>query len=155
MTGDIPAEAAARFWSRVDKGGADECWLWTGCGTSAGYGRIRLSGRGVTATHVSLALDGRARQGRQFALHSCDNPPCVNPRHLRWGTHRDNADDMLRRGRANSPRGEQHGSAKLTEDQVRYIRTCGKSLPELSAELGLAKGPLCEARSGKTWGHVA
>lgn len=43
-------------------------------------------------------VTGEESDGR-FALHSCDNPPCVNPAHLRWGSHADNMTDAADRGR--------------------------------------------------------
>lgn len=77
------------------------CWLWTGTIIEKGYGRLCVNGKTVLATHVSLELDGRPRPGAQFcALHTCDNPSCVNPEHLYWGTIQDNSNDMVARGRS-------------------------------------------------------
>ena len=71
------------------------CWEWP-FSRLHGYGQVG----GRKATHVALELDGRPRPSDDLiALHSCDNPPCVNPDHLRWGTHRDNASDRGERGR--------------------------------------------------------
>lgn len=50
--------------------------------------------------------------------------------------------------------GIRHGRAKLNDELVRYIRTCGKSLKALSNELGVTTGPISSARRGKTWKHV-
>ena len=121
------AGCAAAFWERVDKsGGPDACWPWTGPRFPTGYGMssLRVVGAKVsTASRAALILTagpaprltfgrsaytltvGRLTYGRPaFALHSCDNPPCCNPSHLRWGTARENAADMFERGRAR-PRG--------------------------------------------------
>lgn len=53
--------------------------------------------------------------------HKCDNPNCINPEHLELGTHADNVRDRVERNR--SAKGSNNGRAKLTEDDVRYIRS--------------------------------
>lgn len=82
------------------------CWHWTGARNVQGYGFIADrtgEGRKRRATHISLELDGRPKpDGKPYALHSCDNPQCVNPAHLRWGTAKDNAADMIARGKLNT-----------------------------------------------------
>lgn len=61
-------------------------------------------------------------------LHTCDNPPCVNPKHLFRGTQLDNMRDKIQKGRGVSPgatnpvKGSHHGNALLTEEQVKTIR---------------------------------
>jgi DNA invertase Pin-like site-specific DNA recombinase len=56
-------------------------------------------------------------------MHSCDNPRCVNPRHLSVGTHQDNADDKVAKNRQARMFGEDNPASKLTEKQVIDIRT--------------------------------
>jgi HNH endonuclease len=97
-----------RFWSKVAKAGPDDCWLWTASRYQNGYGVFGTPrGQSNKGAHV-VALElttGEAAAGR-FALHSCDNPPCVNPKHLRWGSAAENARDRVERGRGTSPVGE-------------------------------------------------
>jgi hypothetical protein len=57
-----------------------------------------------------------------FVLHSCDNPPCCNPRHLRVGTWADNTADMVERDRVSRLANEQSAQAKLSNAQVDEIR---------------------------------
>lgn len=95
-------EADAAFWSRVDKSG--DCWVWQQrSGPATTYG----SWRGSPANRVALnfreplpklrrRLDPGERSHWQ-ALHHCDNPPCVNPDHLYWGTSGRNAEDRKQR----------------------------------------------------------
>ena len=113
---------ADRFWPKVDKRGPDECWPWLGSKDKNGYGRIHVGpGRSDSAlvSHVALKLAGRP-VGKRKARHTCDNPPCCNPRHLRRGTQADNVRDMVRRGR--TALGSRLPQAKLTETAVVRMR---------------------------------
>jgi hypothetical protein len=96
------------FWSRVQIDEENKCWLWLGARTSGrfGYGRFELiTGRQVLAHRLAYGLTaGGIPKARPFVLHSCDNPPCCNPCHLRAGTQKDNMQDKASRGRANRSR---------------------------------------------------
>lgn len=86
------------FWSRVAIKG--DCWEWTGSKTRTGYGQLYYQGGTRRATHVALELDGRPRPFKEAcARHHCDNPSCVNPEHLAWGTHQENMQDAIKRNR--------------------------------------------------------
>jgi hypothetical protein len=166
-------EILARYWAKVDRRGDDDCWIWRGARTAHGYGQIGAGGtyRGrpirALATHVALAIDGRPRPSEaHVAMHRCDNPHCVNPRHLQWGTHRENMEDMRAKGRsaaqvrAAAQMDEaalwlgRSGVTKLTPDQVRYIRTSDKTLMELADELGVTNQCVSLVRQGKTWAKI-
>jgi hypothetical protein len=98
-----------RFDGKVDRSaGPDGCWPWTGARLrSGGYGALRVGGRrGRTCrTHV-LALErklGRSLRTGNWALHTCDNPPCCNPAHLYEVTPSGNARDRDGRLRGKPP----------------------------------------------------
>lgn len=81
------------------------CWLWAAAAADTGYGVIRLRGRNLGAHRVAYAVH-RGPVGNRMVLHSCDNRTCVNPDHLFLGTAKDNAEDMVKKGRARGwPRG--------------------------------------------------
>lgn len=91
-----------RFEAKVSIEPNSGCWLWTGAYDGKGYGQMRIEGKNKIATHISLQLAGDPRTiDKPCALHKCDNPSCVNPAHLWWGTRKENTADMVSKGRAN------------------------------------------------------
>jgi hypothetical protein len=104
--------AITRFWNLVDSsGGPDACHPWTGPVLPTGYGVSRGAIQRITGAqyaHRAAFILSNGRQpnapvlfkGTACVLHSCDNPPCCNPRHLREGTMADNMKDRDVRGRS-------------------------------------------------------
>lgn len=93
-----------RFASFFERGAPDKCWEWAGTLNPKGYARlhIRAGGRqiGLRAYCVSWEIENaRVWPEGKMACHSCDNPRCVNPHHVRPGTAADNYADQLERGR--------------------------------------------------------
>ena len=133
-----------RFWDRVDDadGDANQCWEFRGHVANHGYpnfwyisetqldpetGKPRK--RYITAHRFSALIEPRlgTKINAQGAcvMHHCDNKTCVNPNHLTVGTQKDNIHDMLAKGRENyvCKKGSENGRAKLTELQVREMRS--------------------------------
>lgn len=100
--GDPVLEEA--FWSRVEVDETTGCWLWIG-GQKGRKGEVNYGlFRGKRAHRIALlGFDPDGYFPGAWALHRCDNPPCVNPEHLRWGTPAQNTQDMLERGRSSHP----------------------------------------------------
>lgn len=90
-------DPVARFWAKVDKTG--DCWVWTAGLNRFGYGKFYFEGRTVGAHKASLALHEGTALSDRWVLHHCDNPPCVRPDHLYYGTPAENVHDAIVRGR--------------------------------------------------------
>lgn len=148
---------AERFWSKVHRGEASECWQWNGAGAPF-YGRIHeggLHGRLLMATHVSWMLaNGAMPPVGVNVLHRCDNPPCVNPAHLFLGGQSENTKDAISKGRWTAPRGEQNGQSKLTRDQameIRRLRRGGAAGYEIARRFGVSQAAVSMIASGRRW----
>lgn len=130
-----------RFWTFVNRGGSDECWIWRGGKQNGkGYGSFSISHTLNTGAHrYSWELaNGRAVPPGRMVMHSCDNPPCVNPAHLRVGTARDNNRDCTAKGRNPGNRTTRGGLARtLNRDQLVTLRDAGLSYRQIGAALGV------------------
>jgi HNH endonuclease len=83
------------------------CWNWPKYKNEKGYGCITYNGIKFAVHRLSFQhYKGIIPKG-MVIMHECDNPSCFNPDHLFLGTHQDNMDDMVRKGR--------HASAKRLE----------------------------------------
>jgi hypothetical protein len=154
------------FLSHVEIGGPNECWEWKGSVSSEGYGQFRWPEKKVKLAHVAayVFFIGRVRKrsGRRLCVcHSCDNPPCVNPKHLWLGTQQQNIADMIKKGRGSYPghhqqkSGEDAANAKLSAKDVRKIRklyATGKyTQKELGKKFGVIGCTIGAITSGYTW----
>jgi hypothetical protein len=102
--GRYMASAWARLWINVRVAGPSECWPWMGSIHEGGYGTFYI-GRLYCSAHRLMMEYVTGRTPTLYVLHSCDNRRCVNPAHLREGTHEENmADRVARRRTASGPR---------------------------------------------------
>lgn len=96
---DFSEAVQKRFWASVEIKESDECWVWTGNRNVAGYGRLWIGEKAYRANRVACALHYGEIGAGVLACHSCDNPPCCNPKHLFLGTEETNAMDSAAKGR--------------------------------------------------------
>jgi hypothetical protein len=159
LVGRPPLE---RFWAMVDSSaGPDACWPFlTGAGNRKGYRLFWIGGgRGFTPAHrYSYEVHKGPIPDGLWILHSCDNPRCVNPAHLRAGTALENSQDARERHRGiGAPRGHANGASKLTEDDVRHIRrllAAGVSQHEVARQHGVSQSTVSDIRHGRLWSHL-
>jgi hypothetical protein len=125
-----------RFWKSVEK--TDGCWLWVASRDYDGYGMFRGTISGVLFTRAhrfsyTLAT-GEILPADRVVMHSCDNPPCVNPDHLNGGTKAENTADMIAKGRhLNRVMAHAQKIAKLSDDEVKAILRDPRQYSEIAA----------------------
>lgn len=156
-----------RFWSKVAlTANPDKCWDWTGRTTGMNYGHFdwgkttKRNGkekRSLIAHRVAYFLmKGEIPEGKML-MHSCDNPRCCNVNHLIPGTHKDNADDMVKKGRHACMKGINNANAMVTEEDVREIRrlhTFGNTDKQISHHFNLTPSGVKQIISRRSWKHV-
>jgi len=150
-----------RFWSKVRAGSEQSCWEWTANKNNKGYGLFRPGGSAPKRLAHRLSYEdafGPITAGA-LVLHECDNPSCVNPRHLRLGGHKENVADMDARGRrvVNPMKGELNANAKTTAEEVDAIRRAYLSatpIEEIKAAFGVTQSHLQDIVCGRSWKHL-
>ncbi len=120
-----------------------DCLVFTGSRHRQGYGQVSVNGKSVLAHRV--VIEHHLGSSDLDVLHSCDNPPCVNIDHLRYGTDQDNKMDSVIRGRH---------FRKLDADAVRAIRASELSNADLARQYGVDRRTVSFARNGQTWAWV-
>jgi hypothetical protein len=98
---------------------------------------------------------GKIPAGMQVC-HHCDNPPCVNPRHLFLGTHADNMADRDAKNR--QVKGNRHPHSKLKEEDIPLIRGLSKFgfvAGDIGKQFGVCDQTIYDILSRKNWGHIA
>jgi hypothetical protein len=143
-----------KFWEKVDKTSDPQgCWLWT-AGKSCGYGSVGYRAidptRATMPTHtVAYLLSGKIiPDGLELAHseHCVGKRHCCNPDHLTPKTRQDNSLDKHRDNTMTN--------AKLTKEQVLFIRASDKCNVELASEFGCTKENISSIKLKKSWRHI-
>lgn len=143
-------------WMEVPETG---CWIWLGSKTQSGkkqYGNFSLKGSSMRAHRASwIIYNGNIPDGMQI-LHSCDIGICVNPEHLRLGTHQENMQEMVARGRHNNASkgllGEAHWNTRLSDKQImemKRLRAEGAKLREIAEQFDCSEAYASRVIRGK------
>lgn len=146
-----------RFWAKVQVCGNNECWPWMAHRDKDGYGNVKVKNTAHRAHRISFIIANGFLSLGLFVLHKCDNPCCVNPKHLWAGTCMDNAQDLVRKKRG--IHGERQHSSKLNPRAVRKIRNLYRqriipSQRKLAAKFGVCRRSVIKILRGVTWKHV-
>lgn len=136
-----------RFNSKVKPKGS--CLEWQASRFSSGYGQFFANGKNHRAHRwLYEHVNGKLSDGL-VVRHTCDNPACVNIENLEVGTQQDNINDKVRRGR--QLRGENHGRALLTREDVERIRESNETHRELAKRFSVSEGCINNIKLRRTW----
>lgn len=148
MAGKVTKSVAERFWSKVERTGPGECWIWTGARDSYGYGYLWVGDRLRKASHVALYL-ATGEWPTDKVLHTCDNPPCVNDAHLFEGSQLDNIRDAVAKGRHGSPP-RKLSIQKAHEIRARHVRNCRTNgVRALGRDYGVSRATIYRILTGR------
>ena len=174
-----------RFFQKVSTIPTNKgCLEWMAGKVKDGYGSFSVGRSMFKSNRLAYFLATGEDPGELDVCHRCDNPPCCNPACLFLGTHKNNSDDMIKKGRANKARGdangsrtkperlargdahhsrvhperlargEAHGMAKLTEAQVIAIRADTRFQREIALDYGVDNSLISLIKRRKKWAHV-
>ena len=162
--GKSPLSRQERFEQYVEPIPWTGCWIWTGslytslgkhaCGQFNWDATVQNHKNEPSHRSAWKIYRGEIPEGL-YVCHVCDNRLCVNPYHLFLGTHQDNMDDMMKKGR--HPvinRGSKHAQSKLREEDVLYIRASQERSGELAKRFGVTQTNINFVRRRISWKHL-
>lgn len=147
---------SGRFWGKVAIAGPNDCWIWRASVDHNGHGKYRVGGKIDGAHRVAWTLSGGPIPAGAQVLHRCEGRyeigdltgrRCVNPAHLKLGTHTENMTDRRASGRWLAV-------AKLRPaavSQIRFDYTNGSSKRALAKRYGVSRRQVSRIVSGESW----
>lgn len=111
MANQYTAKFPERFWEKVEK--TDKCWIWIGRVNKDGYGEVSYNNRVWKAHRLSYLIEHKDFNRSLYVCHNCDNPSCVNPRHLFLASQKVNMQDMSNKNR--------HGNQKINQSYSDWL----------------------------------
>ena len=140
-----------RFISNVEPFSEKNCWYWKGNKSFAGYGRIYV-GEAFYAHRLAYQIFVGSIPTGLHVLHKCDNPACVNPKHLFLGTPADNKADCMSKRRHNF--GVRNGLAKLNDKQIKEILHLNGSQRYIANIYNVSQSTISLIKNHKIWKHI-
>jgi hypothetical protein len=153
-TFELTSKELKRYESKLRDEG--NCIIWTGSKDARGYGVVRNKRFDARASILAFYLEHGIIPEGMLVCHSCDNPLCCNPAHLWAGTHLENMQDCIAKGRWKDQKGSANPRSRLTEEQVREILAIkGLSHQQIANRYGIARTAITRILNGKRWNHVS
>lgn len=150
-------------WRYIDVKGDDECWPWTSNRLKFGHGTFTVNFKTYKAHRIVYVLSnpGKAtmsltsfNKDSLIVMHSCDNPWCCNPKHLKLGTPMENMKDMRSKGREKYCG---YKNRKLSKDDVERIKEAllfGANQYDLASVYGVSQGTISNVNLRKFYGDI-
>lgn len=139
----------------------DACWEWQAGCNSNGYGMMRFNGQPQGCHRIAWQIEHGPVPEGLHVLHTCDNRRCVNPDHLFLGTHQENMNDMLNKGRfgynyppsSNNPDPRtvlsKRNHRALTDDEIKTIINDPRSIRAIAREYGVSHSTISHYKTGR------
>jgi hypothetical protein len=119
-----------------------------------GYRRLSVQGTGVRAhRYVWIMMRGPIPPGL-VVRHKCDNPPCINIDHLELGTVKQNAQDMMERGRFVPKPINLTKLSELQAFEVVLLLKDGAKPLDIAEHLGVRLNVVKDIKRGRTWKNI-
>lgn len=161
---ELTPKLIARFWSRIEIRGENECWPWTATLNDSGYGIMAIGILNYRATRIALVIKTGEDPGELSAIHICENNPafigrlCTNPSHLEPGTQQENMAYVVGRPRpeAGHPGGE-NPNATITDEQaieLLNLYATGETRTALAKRFGIGTAMVSHITTGRNWKHL-
>ncbi len=133
-----------KFYKNVLLSNIDECINWPFNTTVMGYPVYKRNDKKTDLVHRQICEDvnGKPESNRLDVAHSCGNRLCVNPKHLRWATRKENHKDKIKHGT---------NGKKLTLEQVKQIRADKRYYKEIAKDYGVGVLAIHKIKTFKSW----
>jgi hypothetical protein len=140
-----------RFFNKVNK--TEGCWIWMAYRSPLGYGVFNVRSKLHSAHRVSWVISNQQPlDSRDYILHKCDNPKCVNPDHLFKGNQFDNMRDCRSKGRLILPLCRRM-SEPLAKN-VMALSKAGISYQHIEKWFSIPRTTVKQIIDGSTWKHI-
>lgn len=141
-----------KIFSRTARDADTACLNYIGARDGHGYGMVHWKQKSRRTHRVVLSIITDVDiETEMVAMHKCDNPSCVNPEHLSWGTKHQNNTDRHLKGRNGNFKGEHNPSAKLTWADVGLIRQRPASIAGMAKQFGVSVTHIKRILKGVSW----
>lgn len=134
----------------------DGCWTWKGTIEHTGYAKLSIRPP-IKAHRASYIIHKGPIPKGLLVLHTCDVRDCTNPEHLWLGTHKQNTQDKIKKGRSNTAKGSSLKVSKINESQALEIKKMlqnGDNCAEIGRFYGVSRKIISRIKNDETWAHV-